>query len=57
MLIMLTIITLSNSLFEELAPFGPGVKCYLLWVVTGLSMAFTEKSENGWGLYDNGDEI
>lgn len=57
MLILLTIITLSNSLFEELAPFGPGVKCYLLWVVTGLSMGFREKRENGWGLYDNGDDI
>lgn len=25
-----------NGLFEELAPFGPGVKCYLLWLLFGI---------------------
>lgn len=25
-----------NGLFEQLAPFGPGVKCYYLWFVIGI---------------------
>lgn len=25
-----------NGLFEEVAPFGPGVKCYFLWLLFGL---------------------
>ena len=25
-----------NGIFEELAPFGPGVKCYMLWFILGL---------------------
>ncbi|GAB6168245.1 hypothetical protein JCM1393_07050 [Clostridium carnis] len=25
-----------NGLFEELAPFGPGIKCYILWLFVGI---------------------
>lgn len=25
------------GLFEELAPFGPGTRCYILWLMTGIS--------------------
>lgn len=25
-----------NGLFEQLAPFGPGVKCYMLWLLFGI---------------------
>lgn len=25
-----------NSVFEQLAPFGPGVKCYFLWMLFGI---------------------
>lgn len=25
-----------NSLFEGLAPFGPGIKCYFLWLLFGI---------------------
>lgn len=28
-----------NSLFEAQPPFGPGVKCFLLWVFVGFSLA------------------
>lgn len=34
--VLLTIVMLINGLFEELAPFGPGVKVYMLWLVFGL---------------------
>lgn len=26
----------ANSIFEQMAPFGPGVKCYFLWFLFGL---------------------
>lgn len=32
-----------NGLFEQLAPFGPGVKCYMLWLLFGVSVAWREK--------------
>jgi len=35
-LIAIWMIYFSNGIFEELAPFGPGVKCYILWVLTGI---------------------
>lgn len=28
-----------NSLFEAQPPFGPGVKCFLLWVFIGFALA------------------
>lgn len=28
-----------NSLFEAQPPFGPGIKCFLLWVFIGFSLA------------------
>lgn len=36
MVIVISIIMLTNGIFEQLAPFGPGVKCYTLWLTTGL---------------------
>jgi len=30
---------LINSLFEAQPPFGPGIKCYLLWVMVGFAFA------------------
>lgn len=29
-----------NGFFEQLAPFGPGVKCYFMWFLFGLSVAW-----------------
>lgn len=36
MVTVLWVIMIVNSLFEELAPFGPGVKCYMLWLLCGI---------------------
>ena len=33
---------LINSLFEAQAPFGPGAKCFLLWVIIGFALAEKE---------------
>lgn len=33
-----------NAFFEQLAPFGPGVKCYFLWLLFGIVMAWREKN-------------
>lgn len=32
----LAIVYVMNGIFEQLAPFGPGVKCYLLWFLYGV---------------------
>lgn len=32
----ITIVYLINGIFEQLAPFGPGVKCYFLWFLLGI---------------------
>lgn len=34
-----------NSLFEAQPPFGPGVKCFLLWMLLGFSLAENHKSD------------
>lgn len=34
-----------NSVFEGLAPFGPGVKCYYLWLLFGLLPVISNKNE------------
>lgn len=35
---------LINSLFEGFPPFGPGVKCFMLWMMLGFSLANAEKA-------------
>ncbi|HEY5589175.1 MAG TPA: O-antigen ligase family protein [Candidatus Paceibacterota bacterium] len=47
--IVLWLIIFSNGIFEELAPFGPGVKCYMLWFFTGLYIGqiYTVKKQIG----------
>lgn len=32
----IAIIYLFNGLFEQLAPFGPGVKCFFIWLMMGI---------------------
>lgn len=41
-----------NGIFEEQAPFGPGVKCYFLWLVTGVFLGYKQEYE----LYEPEDE-
>lgn len=35
-----------NSLFEANPPFGPGVKCFLLWLTMGISSAEEDRENN-----------
>ncbi len=35
-----------NGIFEQLAPFGPGVKCYMLWLMYGIAIARQNMGEN-----------
>ena len=36
---------LINALFEANPPFGPGIKCFLLWVLVGFTLAKKEKEK------------
>lgn len=36
-----------NGLFEQQAPFGPGVKCYFLWMLFGISVAWKKREGKG----------
>lgn len=42
--IVLNIMFLINAIFEELTPFGPGVECYFLWLITGLYLGLNSRS-------------
>lgn len=33
----------SNGIFEQLSPFGPGVKCYFLWIMLGILFSKRDK--------------
>lgn len=33
-----------NAIFEQQAPFGPGVKCYFLWLIFGIVLAKQNKA-------------
>lgn len=36
LVVSISLTMLVNSIFEEQAPFGPGVKCYFLWLLFGM---------------------
>lgn len=36
---------LINGLFEAQPPFGPGIKCFTLWIMVGFSLAQSEKNK------------
>ncbi len=42
---ILNVLLWFNGLFEELTPFGPGVKCYMLWMLTGLYMGMLKRGK------------
>ena len=42
---ILWVVFLLNSLFEAYPPFGPGIKCSLLWMTIGFSIAEIEKAK------------
>lgn len=41
----ISIIYIFNGVFEQLAPFGPGVKCYFLWFLFGVLASKKEPSD------------
>ncbi len=41
---LLFIAMMLNSLFEAWPPFGPGVKCFMMWMMLGYSLAIGDKS-------------
>lgn len=45
-LFLFSMISLSNCLFEEQAPFGPGVKCFMLWFVYGFFLGMEDNHED-----------
>ncbi len=47
--IILSLIMLTNGIFEEQSPFGPGVKCYFLWLVAGLLIGTRKSQRNNVG--------
>ena len=36
-----------NGLFEGLTPFGPGVKCYFMWLLYGILLSQMNRTEEG----------
>lgn len=50
LLLIVSICYYTNGLFEQIAPFGPGVKCYFLWLLFGLSAAWGERDEYKYSL-------
>lgn len=46
LLMFLAFSYLLNGVFEQLAPFGPGVKCYFLWFLFGVLAASPETVKN-----------
>lgn len=45
-LFLFSLISLSNGLFEEQAPFGPGAKCFMLWLVYGFFLGNEDNYED-----------
>ncbi len=43
-LFLLSVGFVIDGLFEGLAPFGPGIKCYFLWLFFGIVLALNDKS-------------
>ncbi len=41
-----------NSLFEAKPPFGPGIKCFLLWLMLGFSLALEERLDRAENVVD-----
>ena len=48
---LLFFVFLINALFEAQAPFGPGVKCFILWMTIGFWIAETTQRRNRKSFY------
>lgn len=42
-----------NSLFEAYPPFGPGAKCFILWMFFGFYIALSDKKKNTLKMLNN----
>ena len=42
---LIYVVYMINSIFEALAPFGPGVKCYMLWLICGIYAGITRNND------------
>ncbi|WP_455683143.1 hypothetical protein [Thomasclavelia sp.] len=45
LILALNIIMIINGFFEELTPLGPGVKCFVLWLLFGIYIGFLKKGD------------
>lgn len=43
----IALVYFTNGIFEQLAPFGPGVKCYMLWFMLGGLATMISREEYG----------
>lgn len=50
-IISLALMMWINGVFEEQSPFGPGVKCYFLWLITGIFLGYKQRNE----MYDRNE--
>ena len=52
-IVAICLIMLANGIFEELSPFGPGVRCYMLWLLTGifLGLIIRENDTKGQNVF------
>ncbi len=48
---------LSNGVFEQLAPFGPGVKCFMLWLLLGIFSCQQKKDVEELSAGDKGGNL
>lgn len=53
-LFLFTVVSLANCFFEEQAPYGPGVKCFFLWIIYGIYLGKNTKKTI---LYEENSEI
>lgn len=44
-IVSLALVMWINGIFEEQSPFGPGVKCYFLWLVTGIFLGYKRRKD------------
>ena len=50
LLVMIAVVYIIDAVFEQLAPFGPGARCFYLWIVFGVLISnpsLTKKENEG----------
>ncbi len=49
LLLLIAVVYFIDAIFEQLAPFGPGVRCFYLWLLTGIGLAKKSARNNREG--------